>query len=588
MGFMIFSKIGSRASLFVVLTVFIFTCSCSSNNEPGPVKGITSYNWDISKAQQVYTGKTFTLKFVADGKWVAASSQSWLKLLTSAGVAGDALLQVVPVSNAPATRECELTITVGTDKVLVKFYQEPSSTALKDINVALYEDKYLRENYLWNEEYISMEKSFAETYDKYLSNQLLAMKTNVYDQRVSSSGSRYTFSYITKKASLKSARVQKEPELSAGFTGLIPVHYQVSGIYTFWVCGVYPDSPADKAGIRRGTVIRSVNGENISERNINDKYYELLHPEEAGSLKLTDYDHNEIDLAVEALYLNPVIHKEIKNVDSHKIGYLVYRSFEASFDEELFEVFKEFNAQGVTDMVLDLRYNGGGHVISANLISSCIAGAACRGKVFTRMRYNDTRMKSLSESDCIDKFYYDNYSNLNNTSLAAGALNLTKVYCLVGSATASASELVINSLRGIDVNVVLIGEQTVGKNVGMEVDEKTVDGADYVFAPITFQSYNAKDFGDYSSGFAPDYTIDEFGSTGLKPFGSYEEPLFAKAVELIAGHVPVDASPVTKSYGEFGMAVKLNVAENPAKENPLQRNMFVYGTRTAADSSTEL
>lgn len=84
-------------------------------------------------------------------------------------------------------------------------------------------------------------------------------------------------------------------------------------------------------------------------------------------------------------------------------------------------------------------------------------------------------------------------------------MNLSKVYCLVSGQTASASELVINSLRGIDIEVILIGEQTNGKNVGMEGTEFTTKAGTYEFFPITFQSYNAKDFGKYEKGFPPPY-----------------------------------------------------------------------------------
>ena len=104
-------------------------------------------------------------------------------------------------------------------------------------------------------------------------------------------------------------------------------------------------------------------------------------------------------------------------------------------------------------------------------------------------------------------FAYSNYENLA-TSLSAGALNLQHVYCIVDSGTASASELVINSLKGIDVEVTLIGKRTTGKNVGMEPVEYTIRNNVYEVVPITFQIYNAKGVGDYENGFTPDIEID--------------------------------------------------------------------------------
>lgn len=194
--------------------------------------------------------------------------------------------------------------------------------------------------------------------------------------------------------------------------------------------------------------------------------------------------------------------------------------------------------------------NGGGHTMSANLIATCIAGTASQGKVFSSLRYNDERMAKLNNKREDELFAYSSYPNLG-TSLSAGSLNLPRVYCLVGNGTASASELVINSLEGIDLDVILIGEKTTGKNVGMEYEEYTVRNNTYRVVPITFQSYNAKGFGEYEKGFEPDILMDEtnpYNEQGVfyihKDYGNNEEPLYAKAIELITGTNP---APQTRS-----------------------------------------
>lgn len=201
-------------------------------------------------------------------------------------------------------------------------------------------------------------------------------------------------------------------------------------------------------------------------------------------------------------------------------------------------------------MILDLRYNGGGHTMSANLIATCIAGTASQGKVFSSLRFNDERMAKLNNKREDELFAYSSYPNLG-TSLSAGSLNLPRVYCLVGNGTASASELVINSLEGIDLDVILIGEKTTGKNVGMEYEEYTVRNNTYRVVPITFQSYNAKGLSDYEKGFEPDILMDEtnpYNEQGVfyihKDYGNNEEPLYAKAIELITGTNP---APQTRS-----------------------------------------
>ena len=138
-----------------------------------------------------------------------------------------------------------------------------------------------------------------------------------------------------------------------------------------------------------------INGEKLTMNNYWQHYLDLLIPASAFSLKITEEDMEggtqEKDISSEAMYCNPVLFSKVtteEETPGHRIGYLVYSGFEAGYDQELFDVFKEFKSQNITDLILDLRYNGGGHVISANLIATCIAGAKSEGKVFTSLRYN--------------------------------------------------------------------------------------------------------------------------------------------------------------------------------------------------------
>lgn len=158
-------------------------------------------------------------------------------------------------------------------------------------------------------------------------------------------------------------------------------------------------------------------------------------------------------------------------------------------------------------------------------------------------------MTVLGNKRDIEKFSYSNYQNLNNISLSAGGLNLHRVYCLVTNNTASASELVINSLEGIGIDVILIGNTTRGKNVGMEGVELTAGTDKYLLFPITFQAYNAAGFGDFENGFTPDFVIDENNPHGKNfegyiDFGKDNETLYAKAMSQITG---TDAASITRS-----------------------------------------
>lgn len=152
-------------------------------------------------------------------------------------------------------------------------------------------DQYLREMYLWNDEYKTLNLDFNQNYEKFFYNALGSMKTNTLDKRISANGKYTLFSYIEKKNPItRSAQIEKELTYSFGTTGITPVSIGTTSNYTIYFCiqGIYPDSPAERAGIKRGAMISLINGEEISESNIEDYFYDLLYPESAFSLRLTE------------------------------------------------------------------------------------------------------------------------------------------------------------------------------------------------------------------------------------------------------------------------------------------------------------
>lgn len=419
--------------------------------------------------------------------------------------------------------------------------EKPDETLVGDAQLNKKVDTYLKEMYLWNDEYKTLTLDFTQNYEDFFYGALGSMKTNTLDKRPSKDGYRL-FSYIEKRTILNSRStnyIKKESRYDFGIAGMIVV-YSGQDAYLM-IRGVYPESPAALADIKRGTIIAAVNGQKITASNVVSLYYALYIPTSIQTMELTDMEDKKTTITSKALFPNPVIMKQVKEIDGHKIGYLVYSEFNAGFDDELFEAFKYFKSENITDLILDLRYNGGGYNISANLIASCIVGSASQGKVFAQYRYNEERMKALNNKRSEELFSYSDYGNLG-TSLEAGGLDLTRVYCLTGSSTASASELVINSLRGVNVEVILIGEKTTGKNVGMEYEDITTDKDTYRVVPISFQSYNAKGFGDYSAGFEPDLVIDEIhpinGDANIyvyQEYGTDKEYLYAAAIKRITG-----------------------------------------------------
>lgn len=543
-------------SLLLFLSVAVAFASCSDDDDKGTGVGITNHSWTEGKALEISMGHSVSVTFNASADWTASTKSTWCNLSATSGKTGANSLRLSVNSTSATDRTATITLKVaGYSSANFEVTQKGSSqTVTEDMELNEQVDKYLREKYLWNEEYKTLELDFTKKYEDFFYGALGSMTTNTLDKRYDENNKPHLFSYIEKRNPASTTRttkqVFKELTCSFGITGITAVTIGPKDNSTTYFCiqGVYPDSPAEKVGIKRGTMISRINGNLITASNINDYYFSLWLPQSAFKVELTYEDRKSenletVELTSRTMYCNPVILNKVEEINGHRIGYLVYSAFEAGFDQELFEAFKEFKGK-IDDLILDLRYNGGGYTLSANLIATCIAGKASQGKVFTAYRYNAERMKKQNDKMSEEPFAYSNYSNLE-TSLSAGSLDLPRVYCLVGNNTASASELVINALKGIDVEVILIGEQTTGKNVGMEFTDLTAKENTYRLAPITFQTYNAKGFGDYEKGFTPDIVINETdpdnkGDIFLvhREYGAHDEPLYAKAVELITGRKP--------------------------------------------------
>lgn len=542
------------ATLNILVILLSIMASCSDDkNTILEGNGLKEKSWSSDKAYSISLGQTLTFTFNAYSSWTAKSnSTSFLTLSTNSGSSGQNTLKVT--ANNSSQEQGTVTIKVNGYPAENKInFKLSSSTEHGDGEVNYAIDEYLKKMYLWNDEYKTLTPNFTLAYDQFLEKTLMSMTTNTLDKKayINSYGeTSYTlFSFIQKLdphlQSTRSATEKKVLEYNFGFVDMLPVKYrktQNSQTYIFLaVQGVHPGSSAYQAGIKRGTEITHINGQILTENNWFNYYYNLRLPSTSMSLEVKDYKGETYNINSGPIYPNPVILSQVKQIGSHKIGYLAYSAFEAGFDQELFDVFKDFHNQSITDLVVDLRYNGGGHVKSANLISSCIAGEACIGKTFAAYRYNASRMKERGNRMYTEQFAYNEYDNLNKISLAAGGLNLQTVYFLVSNNTASSSELVINSLKGIGIDVKLIGMTTHGKNVGMEGIVINTAAANYELYPITFQSYNAEGFGDYANGFQPEYVIDENSPNGNNSFEGYgdfgtnNDPLYAKAVNLITG-----------------------------------------------------
>ena len=471
--------------LLGLLTVLLLlNISCKDDDTLLRGSGITEQSWSTNQTYFASAEQTLTFTFTTLSSWTAQnSSTALLSLDNTAGNSGENTIKVTVHKSSQEQ---------GTITIKVNGYSSTSNIKiqLSNDNVEGYEinysvDQYLKEKYLWNDDYKLLTPNFRQAYDEFLRNTLLSMTTNTLDKKRNSNGTYSLFSFIQKLdpdlQTSRSAKEKKTLEYNYGFVNFIAVGNRNTSNYGLVIQGVHKGSSADKEGLKRGMEITEIDNQRITTANVQACYSKLIKPSSPTSIKVKDKDGKVYTIDSGPIYVNPIIHHQVNG----QTGYLVYSAFESGFDQELFDVFKEFKNQGIEELILDLRYNGGGDVTSANLISSCIAGDFCIGKTFASYRYNDGRMKALNNQRPIQKFVYSLYDNLN-TSLSDGGLNLRKIYCLVTDDSASASELVINALRGIDIEVVLIGTTTHGKNVGMEGVELTVDTDKYLLFPITF------------------------------------------------------------------------------------------------------
>lgn len=307
-----------------------------------------------------------------------------------------------------------------------------------------------------------------------------------------------------------------------------------------WVRYIIPNSDASNKPIQRGDIFYAVNGVPLTS----DNYRSLLAPE-SYTLNLADFDGTNITsngisvtLTKTALTENPILVSEVFEIDEHKIGYLVYNGFYSNFESQLNTVFANFHSEGVTDLVLDLRYNSGGSVATATRLASMITGQF-NNEIFGKQQWNQKVMDFFNDNN--PEQLINRFTNTINNGSAIQSLQLNKLYVLTTRSSASASELVINGLKPY-LDVVQIGTTTSGKNVGSITlyDSPTFGSQNrnpahkYAMQPITFKIVNKENFGDYQDGLQPNIVLPE-DILNLGVLGDINEPLLSEAIAQITG-----------------------------------------------------
>ncbi|MDX1462218.1 MAG: S41 family peptidase, partial [Marinirhabdus sp.] len=337
-----------------------------------------------------------------------------------------------------------------------------------------------------------------------------------------------------------------------------------SGNVFGYVRYVLPDTDAEAKGLMRGDIFNTIDGQQITE----DNFSALLDPT-TYTIGLATFDGetvtpngNSVELTKSPYTENPVYIAETLIVEDQPIGYLMYNAFTRDFDPQLNAAFAQFQADGITELVLDLRYNGGGSVSTATDLASMITGQF-QGQVFYNEEWNADRQEEYASPGLFD--------GVLTTGEAINSLNLDRVYIITTERTASASELVINGLKPY-IEVIQVGDFTTGKfqasfllfdapAPNFRLSEANPSHT-YAMLPLVFKTANANGVTDYFDGLAPDVELPEDYSN-LGTLGDPREPLLEAALGEIFPTRSSVRTPITS----------LEVVGESKQWNPLHQIM---------------
>ncbi len=316
---------------------------------------------------------------------------------------------------------------------------------------------------------------------------------------------------------------------------------------------ILPDSDAAGKNVQRGDWFSAVDGTELNVGN----YRQLLYGDNLSyDITLVNFDPSDGSVTPrnETVSLTKVedfqeipIHKNlVLDHNGGRVGYLMYNQFVSAFNQELIDAFNGFAAQGITDLVLDLRYNGGGSVQTCTYLASMITGQF-EGEIFAQQVWNEKLMDYFNgrntNNDPDDDFNLNNlFTGQTTDGTQLPGLALERIYVLTTNRSASASELLINGLAP-HIEVIQIGGTTYGKNVGSITLYDYIDNNNpptknpahrYAMQPIVLRIANSEGYADYANGLPPTINLSESGNN-MGVLGDPNEALLAAALQHISG-----------------------------------------------------
>ena len=329
--------------------------------------------------------------------------------------------------------------------------------------------------------------------------------------------------------------------------------------YALVVRFVYPSSPAQKQGVKRGDVIKLVHNKVITEESL-DEIVDILEKQKSINFTFLEKSGSEIKKSITkksydietTLYANTFINSD----KSKTVGYFVFQDFIGNANAQMDNVFQTFKRNNVNELILDLRYNGGGAGNIANHLASLIGGVNSSEHIFNQVHFNQT---------------YSQYNEISYFEKSQPhALNLNRVFVITTHATCSSSELVINALKASanHIEVIQIGKTTCGKPYGYIGAGRFCDKSLYA---INIESKNGDGIGGYVDGLVPTCPAQD---NYFKSFGDTTEDSLAEALYYIENNSCSKANASKQKKIEHPMVKQQNSLKLP--EDGFRRIMNAY------------
>lgn len=355
------------------------------------------------------------------------------------------------------------------------------------------------------------------------------------------------------------------------------VQEQTTGLVIGVVKLVLNDSPASRAGLKRGDYIRKINGQQLTEANAATLQQQILTGSQF-SLGLAELAGNTlVDTRSVAISTGVILdQREISKIiesGGKKIGYLYFQDFNPGLAGSLSNAFAGFKNAGISDLILDLRYNSGGQVAEAAGLCAMIAPGITYDKPFIIYKGNKNggvRTESFGSAATFD-------GTVNFNTLLQKSLGLSRVFILGTAATASASEVMVNNLKPY-MQVVLVGEKTRGKDeASFKIfDARSPKQVQWEMHPIVYKLFNAAGNGGYNAGIDPDIPVNELSSLPLQPFGEITDPLVKVAMLRIEGKAIAAVPRALKGAEPSGLRVAEVLSDTRIQAS---RNSMVFTHR---------